>query len=374
MKIGVLKYKDIERVMPGRKEFGRLIVMEGPEKGTVFVFESSAEGSFVLGRGDFTDLQLMDSKSSRRHAEFWIEGTVMKVRDLQSSNGVRVDGGKIKGARELRSGDKISLGSSKLEWSYQVELSKMPEMVEKAVKNNLKLKEKQAPLMPTTDQVNFERPLLLEDMKKYRAKKSGGAEVFLVLAVVGGLFLWIDQDDLKSKVKNKKNRVSTRITRKLNNTGSTFFAKSPDRSLGAVISEPPSDPTAEIHLHRGKRELRERNYSRAMIEFAIALSIQPRMPEAMIQLASTRKLLLIEAKELTQLGELQKRGGRYSSAANHFCQVMKLLKSDPDGAVDIVKKADGTIEKGGRFKRTKERYDEVLKRMGMDESKDHCQI
>jgi pSer/pThr/pTyr-binding forkhead associated (FHA) protein len=49
---------------------------------------------------------------SRKHAELRPSGASWTVRDLGSTNGVKVNGRRIQGAQSLRSGDTITLGTS----------------------------------------------------------------------------------------------------------------------------------------------------------------------------------------------------------------------------------------------------------------------
>jgi pSer/pThr/pTyr-binding forkhead associated (FHA) protein len=64
---------------------------------------------FVLGRGEHADLQLLDMRVSRRHAEVNRFGRDYRVQDLGSRNGTQVNGRKVDNER-LADGDLISLG------------------------------------------------------------------------------------------------------------------------------------------------------------------------------------------------------------------------------------------------------------------------
>jgi len=71
----------------------------------------SSEGA-VLGRSREADIQVDDPNVSRRHAELRPSGASWTVRDLGSTNGVKVNGRRIQGAQSLRGGDTITLGTS----------------------------------------------------------------------------------------------------------------------------------------------------------------------------------------------------------------------------------------------------------------------
>jgi Protein of unknown function (DUF3662)/FHA domain len=67
----------------------------------------------VIGRSKDCDIQVPDPNVSRRHAEVRQEGAAYWVVDLDSTNGMEVNGRRQKRAK-LRQGDRITLGSTDL--------------------------------------------------------------------------------------------------------------------------------------------------------------------------------------------------------------------------------------------------------------------
>jgi hypothetical protein len=67
----------------------------------------------VIGRSKDCDIQVADPNVSRRHAEVRQEGAAYWIVDLDSTNGMEVNGRRLKRAK-LRPGDKITLGSTEL--------------------------------------------------------------------------------------------------------------------------------------------------------------------------------------------------------------------------------------------------------------------
>jgi Protein of unknown function (DUF3662)/FHA domain len=65
----------------------------------------------VIGRSKDCDIQLSDPNVSRRHAELRQEGTVYWVVDLDSTNGLEVNGKRLKRAK-LHDGDTFTVGST----------------------------------------------------------------------------------------------------------------------------------------------------------------------------------------------------------------------------------------------------------------------
>ena len=70
-------------------------------------------GQAVIGRSKECDIQLPDPNVSRRHAEVRQEGAAYWVIDLDSTNGMEVNGRRQKRVK-LRQGDRITLGSTEL--------------------------------------------------------------------------------------------------------------------------------------------------------------------------------------------------------------------------------------------------------------------
>ena len=78
-------------------------------------------GGAVLGRSREADVHVDDPNVSRTHAEVRPSGASWTVRDLGSTNGVKVNGRRIQGAQSLKDGDTITLGTSEI--VFQLERS-----------------------------------------------------------------------------------------------------------------------------------------------------------------------------------------------------------------------------------------------------------
>jgi len=68
----------------------------------------------VLGRSADCDVVLADENVSRHHAEVRPSGGAWIVRDLGSTNGVKVNGQRVKQPQPLRPGDELELGTSRI--------------------------------------------------------------------------------------------------------------------------------------------------------------------------------------------------------------------------------------------------------------------
>jgi hypothetical protein len=76
--------------------------------------------SVLLGRSRECDIQIEDANVSRRHAELRQEGTSFWIVDLDSTNGLEVNGKRVKRAK-LDPGDSFTIGSTELTFSTERE-------------------------------------------------------------------------------------------------------------------------------------------------------------------------------------------------------------------------------------------------------------
>lgn len=74
----------------------------------------------VLGRSRECDIQIEDANVSRRHAELRQEGTAFWIVDLDSTNGLEVNGRNVKRAK-LDPGDTFTVGSTEVTFSTERE-------------------------------------------------------------------------------------------------------------------------------------------------------------------------------------------------------------------------------------------------------------
>jgi pSer/pThr/pTyr-binding forkhead associated (FHA) protein len=86
-----------------------LQVLKGENQGHKY----HVTGSMTFGRSVKCELCFSDAELSRRHAEFYLKGDVLEVKDLASANGLLVNREKITTA-VLQPGDQVQLGSTVL--------------------------------------------------------------------------------------------------------------------------------------------------------------------------------------------------------------------------------------------------------------------
>ncbi|MGA7569788.1 MAG: FHA domain-containing protein [Candidatus Aquilonibacter sp.] len=91
-----------------------------PVKAVLRVIELGRERRFEglcplsIGRDSSCELVLADVEASRKHARLEAAGGVVFVRDLESRNGTFLNGRRLKSAIEVREGDEIDVGTTRL--------------------------------------------------------------------------------------------------------------------------------------------------------------------------------------------------------------------------------------------------------------------
>ncbi|MFL5344975.1 MAG: FHA domain-containing protein [Hyalangium sp.] len=72
------------------------------------------EGVTSLGRADENDIVLGGDLVSRKHARLLVDGDALRIEDLGSRNGSRVNGQPLQGSKDLAPGDTVALGENTL--------------------------------------------------------------------------------------------------------------------------------------------------------------------------------------------------------------------------------------------------------------------
>lgn len=89
-----------------------IVILTGDAQGTEHVLDQSR---VLLGRGPGVDLCFDDSTMSSQHAALEFREGGFAVRDLGSTNGTFVNGGRVQAAA-LKNGDRLELGENVFEF------------------------------------------------------------------------------------------------------------------------------------------------------------------------------------------------------------------------------------------------------------------
>lgn len=96
----------------------KLLCVSGIDIGHEF---DLSHGTYLIGRGGQCDIIIIDSESSRKHCELIVENNVVSLRDLDSTNGVYLNGRRITEPVVINNGDSIRIGSTTLQLYTQCE-------------------------------------------------------------------------------------------------------------------------------------------------------------------------------------------------------------------------------------------------------------
>ena len=72
-------------------------------------------GETLLGRSPYCSIVLSDARCSREHAAIRVTAAGPTIQDLGSRNGTRVNGELLTGVKQLAPGDRIEIGSQRIE-------------------------------------------------------------------------------------------------------------------------------------------------------------------------------------------------------------------------------------------------------------------
>ena len=110
-------------------------------------------GSISIGRDEINTLVLDDMMVSRRHAVIWQNGQQWWIEDMQSQNGVRLNGREVHGRERLRNHDVLFIGNTLMIFWFQTIIYNCFGEPEGRLSVNIKKKD-----------VNFGRKILIRDI------------------------------------------------------------------------------------------------------------------------------------------------------------------------------------------------------------------
>lgn len=300
--------------------FYRLLCMTGPNKGKVYYLTGKR---VIIGRGETADIQIVDTKISREHAELSFADNNYIITDLGAQNGVIVNDTKIK-QKKLIDAEKIVIGQTVFKYNI-IEVSKSTDMIVVAEAEAKGLsREVSTELLKEVKKGNFKNKIKTkeddgfnEPKPRQEAKKSPKTILFVVIAA-GVLFILFDSDDAPVK-KKSGNDVST--------FGDNF---NETMTKNSGQDDPDVKKKLSALIHSGRREFREGNYFRAMEEFRLAKLLSPGNRDATYYENKARQKLDEEIKKNFDKGNQEYDSKKYQASLVSYCGVIQLIKEYPD--------------------------------------------
>lgn len=310
------------------KELGRhyrFVCMTGPNKGKVYYLTGKR---IILGRGEKADIQIVDTKISREHAELMQVDNSYVITDLSNQNGIVINDKKIK-QQKLKDGEKIVIGQTVIKFSILVikeEISNDLAVVsgnEEKEGKLLELNPKNAKGLAKSNKNEFAaKHSEDEDFTPAPASAEKGKSKVLILGILILGIGYILLDDEKPK-----------------NTGPK--AKSPEETFdieseaarakkGIGKEDPEVRRKFDMLIHSGRREFREGNYFRAMEEFRRADLLIPGSGMAGYLMSRAKQRLDDDVMKNFDKANKDLDAKKYQSAIISYCGVMQLLQKYPE--------------------------------------------
>ena len=296
----------------------RLLCMTGPNKGNVYYLIGKR---ILVGRGESTDIQIVDTKISREHGEFSFSENAYTITDLGAQNGIVVNDHKIK-QKKLNDGEKIVIGQTVFKYNvititHSIEMmiaeANPDSAMSKEIKKGVKVKVPLKTLRSETDG-NYK----VEKVNNNTTSKSKFLIFGIILIAVVFIFLG-DEEKKTSPMRGGGKSAPTDLE---------IFNES------VIVKVTADDPETKKKLlaltHSGRREFREGNYFRAMEEFRLALLISPNNGQASFYLSKAKQRLDDEIRKNFEKGAQEQDSKKYQSAIVSFCSVVQLIKQYPD--------------------------------------------
>lgn len=292
-----------------------LFVLTGEDKGKSIPLQK--ETRIVIGRGKMCDLVLKDTKMSREHAEIVFASGAFIITDLKSQNGMIVNQQKVLQA-SLSEGDKVIIGQT---WFR---------IISDAERNSD----------------------LESESEELPQKKKSNKFVFYTLIGLAIFIVFIIPDNVEETKKHRSSGDET--VKKLNEVNAELVRKISEKQK---MGDKELQKNVGTILKRGLRELREKNYYRATLEFSHALDISPKDSQASFYLRRTydeqdqaiKELSLAAARDIESL-HLQR-------ALVSYCAIMRLLYN---------------FKQDRRYNETIEKIHEVEVKMGKEKGETKC--
>ncbi|MFA6236987.1 MAG: FHA domain-containing protein [Bacteriovorax sp.] len=296
----------------------RLLCMTGPNKGRVYYLTGKR---IIIGRGETADIQIVDVKISREHAELSFADNGYTITDLGAQNGIIVNDNKVK-QKKLSDAEKVVIGQTVFKYNI-IEVSNSELII--SSDDLAASSSKDSPKGAKQKAQNKSSALNnIDAFASKRAsapeKKSGskGIVIVIILAVVGYVLFFDAEEPVKpSKSKSGKNDFE-------NDFNATPVVRKDAQE------DPESKRKLENYIHSGRREFGEGNYFRAMEDFRLALLLSPNNGHASFYLSKAKQSLDDDIRKNFEKGKQEYESKKLQAAIVSYCGVVQLIQNYPD--------------------------------------------
>jgi len=305
----------------------RIEILKGNDSGAQF----KVTGVKVLfGRSSESDIVITDPSASRTHAELLKIGDKFLLKDLRSSNGVFLNGKKISESI-LVPGDMFTIGNHAYRYiEVEAEPSPQPEVMQPRMEGTI------PGISMSSSGTGVNVPSL----------SSGGTankKRFIIYGIVLGVLLiffiiLFSTGDSPSKDAEQTNANSNNANVNANQNAANENEEEVVYKRKIPDDEKELFDKANEYFFEGDREVRLKNYSRALEDFRKALAFYPQHAKAKIAANTTFEKIKEESLVQMNLGKRMFSQKRYDDAIRHFMEVMNLNVRQPDS--ELFKEAE----------------------------------
>ena len=277
----------------------RLLCMTGPNKGKVYYLIGKR---VIIGRGDDADIQIVDVKISREHAELSFFENDYTITDLGAQNGVVVGDVKVK-QKKLEDSEKIVIGQTVFKYNvYDVMLD-----INQLAKQKVQIKSNKI------DQTNG------KSNTPEAVKKSSSKVIVFGIIILAVLYVLFDNGDAP---RPRNANPATNIN--------DFEKELVPLSSKSNQEDAESKRKLENYIHSGRREFGEGNYFRAMEDFRLALLISPTNGHASFYLSKAKQSLDDDINKNFLKGKQEYESKKLQAAIVSYCGVIQLIQNYPN--------------------------------------------
>lgn len=299
--------------------YHRLIAMTGPNKGKVYYLQGKR---IIIGRGENADIQIIDNKVSREHAEITFASDSYTITDLGAHNGVVINNVKV-AQKKLVEGEKIVIGQTVFKYSV-INISESDTMLA-VVKDGKKVFRPKIVTNPKTQEQSIPEIGVDETEESEEPTETKKSPKTLVMVAVLGIVAYALFDGGDAPKKGSK---QTGMTKEIN------FDANPDAKINKkmTLDEAENKRKFSSIVQEGQREAREGNYFRAIEDFNHALQLIPNNGQASYYLSKAKQQLDEEIVKHSEKGNREFDSKKYIGAIAAFCSIQQLLQNYPQDA------------------------------------------
>jgi pSer/pThr/pTyr-binding forkhead associated (FHA) protein len=298
----------------------KLLILTGDLKGETHLLSAKR---LVIGRSEKCDIRLNDVKASREHAEITKVGTKWVITDLGSQNGIIINDKKAI-QKEVGEGDRIIIGQT----------------VFKISKNEIQ--------RPNTEDKFLNEVSSNSTQKDDSNNKPKNKLLPIILVPIIIYFFFMDDgQEAKKSIPTKK------APQKEVYDDSLFIGAEKKRSE----NQKKTNEKLMVYYQRGLRELREKNYFRAIHEFHLALNFSPGDAQAEYYIRKAKEELDREIEGFTAKAVRDEDSLKFKSALVSYCAILRLLYSVPEDP---------------RYKNAEKQISEIEAKLGMKDGETNC--